>query len=287
MTTYTHDISSTQITSEIPWIHILFFGAIHGNEVCWPKALNQIIQDFESHKIELKSGKVTFVPICNNMAYNQWKRYIDVNLNRVIEKHENPSNYEENLANILTGFIDDCDILLDIHSTHSDDAPFVFLDSHYGHNVKLAKWLWVENIVVWWAQMYAGTHSPTTQFYANKNKKSWVTIECGNHNHTDSVAVAKNAILNTLMNFGLIDWKPQILENFNEITVQEFVIKQKEWKFIKEWNHLDFAHKWDIVAVYDDWEEVTMPYDWYILLPFSQAKIWDEWIYFWKMWWIS
>ncbi|MDP2104085.1 MAG: succinylglutamate desuccinylase/aspartoacylase family protein, partial [Candidatus Gracilibacteria bacterium] len=89
MTTYTHDISSTQIASEIPGIHILFFGAIHGNEVCGPKALDEIIQDFETHKIELKSGKVTFVPICNKMAHDEGKRYIDVNLNRVIEKHEN------------------------------------------------------------------------------------------------------------------------------------------------------------------------------------------------------
>jgi hypothetical protein len=43
------------------------------------------------------------------------------------------------LANELVQFVEKNDILLDIHSTHSDDKPFVFLDYNDEKNTFLAK----------------------------------------------------------------------------------------------------------------------------------------------------
>jgi uncharacterized protein len=79
------------------------------------------------------------VPIANPSAFNLKKRYVDVNLNRVFKHHENPKNYEEILANELVKLVDENDILLDLHSTHSDDEPFVFLDYKDEKNTFLAK----------------------------------------------------------------------------------------------------------------------------------------------------
>jgi succinylglutamate desuccinylase len=69
----------------------------------------------------------------------QNKRYVDVDLNRVFKKHDFPTLYEHKLANELTTIIDENDVLLDLHSTHSDDEPFVFLDFNDEKNRFLAE----------------------------------------------------------------------------------------------------------------------------------------------------
>ncbi len=277
------NIESITIDSWKPWLNLLIFGAIHWNEVCWPKAIYEIIEEFKSKKLILKSWKITFVPICNKKAYEKWSRYIDANLNRVFQKNLNPSNYEENIANILTDLVDKCDILLDIHSTHSDDKPFVFLDFLGEGNSKLAKWLWIKSLIIWWPQIYKNTNSSDTQYYSHKKWKISVTVECWNHNNIESIYVAKKAIINTLINFNFIDWIIKIPKKFNKVLVQKFIIKTKEWKFIKNWSHLNKIKKWETIAVYNDWEKIVSKNDWFILLPFVDANIWDEWFYIWKI----
>lgn len=103
-----------------PGKHVLIFGAIHGNEICGPNAIFQVIHQIQENKIILETGMITFVPICHQKAYESGVRYMEKNLNRVFCKHMKPSYLEEHIANELTGLIDNADILLDIHSIASE-----------------------------------------------------------------------------------------------------------------------------------------------------------------------
>lgn len=121
-------IKKIEYTSLNPGKTLLFFGAIHGNETCGPQALTEIMQEIDQGDIVLKNGKIIFVPVCNPLAFEQGKRFVDVNLNRIFKKHGEPVLYEEKIANILCDCFDGVDILVDIHSIHSDGKPFAFQD---------------------------------------------------------------------------------------------------------------------------------------------------------------
>ena len=79
--------------------HILILGAVHGNEVAGTIAQHKLIELLESDKIKLKSGKITFIPTVNVEAQKIDARFVDVNLNRVVCHHSNPSNNEERIRN--------------------------------------------------------------------------------------------------------------------------------------------------------------------------------------------
>lgn len=275
-------IKSYNFKGEKPGKKVLILGAVHGNEICWPFAINKIIKDINDWKIEIKRWEVTFIPVCNPEAYKQNKRYIDANLNRVIKYHKDADSYEQKLANELINYIRKADVILDIHSIPSEGKPFVFQDYIDKETEKFAKVLGTKNIVKWWPEMYENTDSSDTIWFAHKNNKLGVLIECGNHNDPKSQETARLAISNTLKIFNITDWKPKFLKQYNSITAEKIYLKNKEWLFEKDRNHLDEIKKWEVIANYENWEKIIMPYDWYILLPYLEAQIWDEWFYIWK-----
>src|SRR5437773_1296890 len=99
-----------------PGPRLLILGGVHGNEICGPLAVKKIVATFENGKIELKQGSVTFIPVCNPQAYAEDKRFIEHNLNRSFRRHATPRLYEEKLQNALAPYLENCDVLLDIHS---------------------------------------------------------------------------------------------------------------------------------------------------------------------------
>ncbi len=275
-------LKKIEYTSLSPGKTVLFFGAIHGNETCGPRALNEIIQEIDSGKITIKSGKIIIVPVCNPLAYEQNKRFIDVNLNRVFKKHTNPILYEEKLANVLCDYVDKIDVLLDIHSIHSDGKPFIFQDYADKETESFVKHLWITNILTWWPQMYEQTSDSDTTLYNHKKWAIGTVVECWNHNYINAFAVAKKAIMNTLIYLDIIDGKLETNIYTETIHALYFMKKNKQWKLSQNWNHLDPVKKWEPIAVYDDGEVLVATEDGYILLPFAEASIGAEWYYFWK-----
>ena len=91
-----------------PGPRLLVFGAIHGDEVCGPKAIREVIALLESDKIAIERGRVTFVPICNPPAYAANRRFVDENLNRVMEMHDSPVTREgTSVGNVISIFLED------------------------------------------------------------------------------------------------------------------------------------------------------------------------------------
>lgn len=50
------------------------------------------------------------------------------NLNRIINKHVNPVDAEEVYAHEIATFIQQADLLVDLHTTHGTSSPYLFLD---------------------------------------------------------------------------------------------------------------------------------------------------------------
>jgi hypothetical protein len=129
--------------------------------------------------------------------------------------------------------------------------------------------------------LYSESTSSDTCGYANSRWKIWVTVECWNHEKESNVEVAKDCILNILKSYDMIGWKPKIQVNHNKILVKQYIIKSEKWEFVKVFNHLDEVKKWEKIAIYENKKELIAPYDWFIIMPNSSVKIWDEWFYLW------
>lgn len=265
-------------------ISLLVLGAIHGNEVAGIGALNKLLKKIKSGEIVIKKGKLVVIPICNVEANIKDVRQIDENLNRVMKVHENPITYEQKLANEIMPFIKDCDVMLDLHSTHcKGDEPFVFCDYPKELNLKLIDVIDVDYVLEGWPDIYAGQseiEDYSTERACFECGKSGTTLECGYHKEDKAIDVAYNAIINALKVFELIESDKPIKKEKTHILMKNFVVKKKEGKLLKQYKHLDKVYKDEEIARYDDGEILRAQNDGYILLPNLECKIGAEWYYF-------
>ena len=263
--------------------NILILGAVHGNEVAGPNAIFKVIDDIQSYHLNLVSGRLTFVPICNLNAYRNDVRQIDENLNRVICYHENPTTYEQCLANEIAMLVEQHDILLDLHSTHcKGDVPFVFCDYPTPENLSLIEAINVDYVLLGWPQIYDGQtdiSDYSTERWAHECQKTGVTLECGYHKEPKATDVAYNAIINMMIKYHIVDGRVNDLPSKTAIRLTEYVVKKKRGRLCQEYKHLDAVSKGQKIAEYDDGEILTAPQDGYILLPNMSADIGSEWYY--------
>ncbi len=262
--------------------HILILGAVHGNEIAGTIAQNDIIKSIENGKIRLSSGKITFIPVVNVEAQNKDTRFVDVNLNRVVCEHKNPQNNEERIANQLIKEIDNCDIMLDLHSTHcEEDEAFAFIDYPNNDNVDFLSLIPVKRALAGWPDIYQGKTISDfcTERYANKKGKMGITVECGYHKSEEAVKVAKKSILNVFRYFGIIDKGDYQRYNPEVVTLYSFVIKKDNGKLSSNYRHMSKVKKGEIIGIYDNGKKEISPMDGFIIMPNHDASIGSEWFY--------
>ncbi len=276
-------LKNYKIKSEIKGKHILFLGAVHGNEPAGTQAMFKVIQKFAAHAINLRSGKVTFIPVCNPKAYEKEVRQIDENLNRVIQKWDSPKTYEQELACEIAAAIDDADIIIDLHSSHCpNDKPFIFSDYPDELADKICQVQNIEFILRGWPEIYAKSSDIkdlSTGDYAHKQGKTCITVECGYHHSQDSIKTAYYVIMNTLLFFDMIEGYPSQPISQKQIMMDDMIIKTHSGHLSKEYQHLDAIKKGEILAVLDDGRNIISPQDGFILLPNHNATIGSEWFY--------
>jgi predicted deacylase len=223
------------------------------------------------------------VPICHLQAYQKDVRQIDENLNRVMTFHNNPITHEQKLANEIVPLIEQCDVLLDLHSTHCQgDMPFAFCDYPTKQNRALIDVLNVDYVLLGWPEIYAGKTDIadySTERCAHDYQKVGITLECGYHKEIKATNVAYEAIINTLLHLDMIDGQiPQVSEK-TDIRLTEYIVKLKKGHLCQDFKHLDKIIKGQKVAEYDDGEVLYALYDSYILLPNPSADVGSEWYY--------
>lgn len=290
-----------------PGPHLVVLGAVHGNEPAGPQAIKPYIKAFENDEIELKCGQVTFVPVVNEKAKELGKRFVERNLNRSLYRKETPQAHEDFIDPILCGILDEADALLDIHSYQSEGGPFAFLGTSSAKELDFSRNLGIQHYVYGWSDAFGNNedvdefHSMGTTEYVRykgsfpafkdgslytKNKAGLaITFECGNHNNEDNAEVAGKVINNALVYFDLVDgsFKPLSTQAKEYcIKMQTVFLKEREGQLVKNWKNCDPVSKGEIIAKYDDGDEITAPDDGFIILPKTQTDhaLNTEWFYF-------
>lgn len=259
---------------------ILCLGAIHGNEPCGAEAIFKLINELRHKSLTIEKGKITFIPICNPEAYKSKKRYIDINLNRLFGFENAPVSYEKNLAHEISQYIPQYDYILDLHSNHAQGDAFIFLDTYNQKEINFAYSLGIKTIVTGWPEMYQNKDY-TTSGYAHAYGKVSLTVECGQHGDPRSPIVGYKTLRNALNYLGIIkNGVNKECQNHQIIKAEKIFYKEKEGLLSKDWGHMNYIKKGEIIAEYSDSDIVQTPQDIYILLPFKDAQIGDEWFYF-------
>lgn len=209
-----------------PGPRVIVTGAVHGNEICGPRAITRMIGEFRSGRRKLLCGSLTFVPVVNAMAYRLDRREGDRNLNRSLHEYPVARENEDRVANVLCPLLRAHDVLIDLHSFASDGPAFALFgpaspDPALQPRVRpdterlLIDALGLPFAVHGWMPAHLralerqgraaeiGHAVGTTEFMRFAGGAA-ITVECGQHKDPAAVTVAYDVIARGLAALGLI-----------------------------------------------------------------------------------
>ena len=163
----TAHLQAHQYRGFAPGPRLIVTGAVHGNETCGTRAIERVIDELARGELRIVRGQVTFVPVCNPLAYSKGTRIGDRNLNRRLQPTATPVQYEDHVANVLCPWLAEHDALLDLHSFRSPGQPFVLRGpedntgalepfARAAEESALVAHLGVQRVVEGWMSSYAG-----------------------------------------------------------------------------------------------------------------------------------
>lgn len=299
---------------------LIVLGAVHGNELCGPRAIERVLAELESQKLNLRRGSVSFVPITNQKAYEQRRREGDRNLNRNLGPSEHPQDFEDRIANALCPLLGEHDVLLDLHSFQSPGEPFAMIGPANNHGTlqpfalsaqeeALAVRLGPKRLVEGWLETYAEgvaarvkraeqSDDPqtararllntdprygvgTTEYMRSVGGMA-ITLECGQHDDPAGPEVGYRAIINTLAHLGMIDAPPVAPRADIELLRLIHVTDRLNAgdSFVKPWASFDPVTAGEPIGHRHDGTVVTAQGDGFIVFPNTKAMPGNEWFYF-------
>lgn len=291
---------------------LIVTGAVHGNETAGTKGIVRVIGEIERGEIDIVRGSVTFVPVCNPLAYTKGQRMGDRNLNRRLQPTATPQDHEDRIANALCPLLAEHEVLLDLHSFRSPGRAFVMRGpadnrgelepfAHAAAEAELARHVGPNRIVEGWMGAYAAgvarrkaqgltpgavhedpSYGVGTTEYMRSQGGYGITLECGQHDDPQGPEVAYTAIRQTLALLGLaegIALAPPAAA-FECLRLAEVVDRHAEGdRFVKPWTSFDPLAKGEPVAVRADGTELRAPEAGYIVFPDANAAPGHEWFY--------
>jgi len=298
-----------------PGPRLIVTGAVHGNETAGTKGIRRVLELIDRGEIELTRGSVTFVPVCNPLAYNQMRRMGDRNLNRRLQPKDpqdtTPQDNEDRIARVLCGWLAEHDVLLDLHSFRSPGQPFVMRGpadnrgelepfAHAAAEAQLAAHVGPSRVVEGWMQAYADgvarrkargltpgavhedpSYGVGTTEYMRSRGGYGLTLECGQHDDPAGADVAEHAIRQTLSLLGLADLPlAPPARPFECLRLAEVIDRHAEGdRFVKTWTSFDPLAEGELVAMRADGSELRAPQAGYIVFPDVSALPGHEWFY--------
>ncbi|MEI7464426.1 MAG: succinylglutamate desuccinylase/aspartoacylase family protein [Burkholderiales bacterium] len=299
---------------------LIVLGAVHGNEICGPRAIERVLAEFGSAKLGLLRGHVTFVPITNQKAYERVQREGDRNLNRNLGPSEHPQDFEDRIANALCPLLAQHDVLIDLHSFHSPGEPFAMVGptdnagslqpfALAAQEEALAVRLGPRRLVEGWLETYAegvaarvkrAEHSDdpllararllntdprygvgTTEYMRSVGGMA-ITLECGQHDDPAGPEVAYRAIINTMAHLRMIDVPAPAPRTDVEVLRLIHVTDRLNAgdTFIKAWASFDPVKAGEPIGHRHDGTVVSSPGDGFIVFPNTKSMPGNEWFYF-------
>lgn len=298
-----------------PGPRLIVTAAVHGNETCGTFALKRLAQQIETGDIKLLRGYLTLVPVTNPKAYRLQRRAGDRNLNRRLAPVETPKEYEDHLANWLCPLLAEHDGLLDLHSFQSGDRAFaLFGPTNNAGSLEpfgqasteeaLVQRLGCNRFVYGWLDTYAkGIKRRAQEVQAGRftaesvdidtaygvgtteymrAQGGWaITLECGQHDDISGREVAYQAVLNTLIQVGLIDGKPvEPVADFEVLGLYDVFDRfHTDDQFAKVWKSFDPISKNSLIGTRADGTELRAEQDCFIVFPNSKSQPGQEWFY--------
>ncbi|MBL8323541.1 MAG: succinylglutamate desuccinylase/aspartoacylase family protein [Rubrivivax sp.] len=290
---------------------LIVTGAVHGNETAGTRGIERVVREVERGEIDIVRGSVTFVPVCNPLAYRHQRRIGERNLNRRLLPGDAPEQYEDHLANVLCPLLAEHDVLLDLHSFRSPGRPFALRGpadndgalepfAHEAAEARLAAHLGVARIVDGWLDAYsrgvaerrargltpgAVNEHPaygigTTEYMRSVGGYA-VTLECGQHDDPAAPGVAYHAIRQTLALLGIGELAlHEPAAPFECLTLARVIDRHAEADhFVKAWTSFDPLAAGELIALRADGSEVRAPEPGYIVFPDHAALPGHEWFY--------
>jgi uncharacterized protein len=311
------NLRAHRITGLEPGPRLIVTGAVHGNETAGTQGIRRVLAQIDGGEIEICRGSVTFVPVCNPLAYNHQRRMGDRNLNRRLQPTATPQDFEDRLARVLCAWLAEHEVLLDLHSFRSTGQPFVMRGpadntgplepfAHAAAEARLAAHVGPSRIVEGWMAAYAdgvarrktraltpgAVHEDpsygvgTTEYmraFGNHGRGGYgVTLECGQHDDPGDADVAAHAIRQTLALLGLTDdirlQPPQA--PFECLRLAEVVDRHAEGDaFVKPWTSFTPLAEGELIARRADGSELRAAEAGYIVFPDVSALPGHEWFY--------
>ncbi len=306
---------TVRFRSPLPGPRLIVTAAVHGNETCGTFALKRLAQQIETGEIKLLRGFLTLVPVTNPKAYRLQRRAGDRNLNRRLAPVETPKEYEDHLANWLCPLLAEHDGLLDLHSFQSGDRAFALFGpanntgtlepfSQASTEEALVQRLGCNRFVYGWLDTYAkGIKRRALEVQAGRftagsvdidtaygvgtteymrSQGGWaITLECGQHDDIGGRDVAYQAVLNTLIQVGLIQGAaPKPATDFEVLGLYDVFDRfHADDQFSQAWKSFDPISKNSLIGKRADGTELRAEQDCFIVFPNSKSQPGQEWFY--------
>ncbi|QJR10473.1 hypothetical protein DSM104443_01537 [Usitatibacter rugosus] len=310
MTTKPLPFESIAYTGLEPGVRLIVTGAVHGNETCGTQGIRRVVSEIQSGALPIVRGHVTFVPVCNPLAYAKRDRMGDRNLNRNLSPTKTPKDFEDHVANWLCPLMASHEALLDLHSTRGQTEAFCLVGPNDNDGIiepfkhskaerDLARRLGVRRFVEGWLDTYARgvarrranvAANPlaadaiygvgTTEYMRSQGGYS-MTLECGQHDDPTSPEVAYRAIRNTLAFLGHTgEPAPPPVEKYESLRLHEVVDKDHaDDKFSRAWASFDPLEPGDVIATRHDGTVIKATKRGRIVFPDVSAQPGHEWFY--------
>lgn len=310
----TEHVSTTALRSHgysglEPGLRLIVLGAVHGNETCGTRAIERILKELDSGALQIRRGHVTFVPITNPLAYRLRQRTGERNLNRNLQPSDDPQDFEDRIANVLSRLLAEHDVLLDLHSFHTAGEPFAMIGpvdndgpiepfANAAREEAMALRLGTRRLLEGWLETYAAgveqrrkrvggknadvRYGVGTTEYLRSRGGCAITLECGQHEDAHAPEVGYRAIRNTLAHFGLVDEpdaKP--VEAIQLLKLTEVHDRHHaDDHLAREWSSFDPVRKGELIGTRADGTKLVAPSDGFVVFPNPAAAVDAEWFYF-------
>lgn len=272
-------IEAHTFVSPDEWKRLLVLGSVHGDEVCGTQAIEQTVSNILAGDMNIRSGSVTFIPRANLDAYRTGTRFVQYNLNRLFGPRPVDSR-EHQIAKSIEPYIREADFLLDLHSLHEWDDPFVFLESPVPQAREFVENVHIPHVVVGWETLYANTSDMDTVAYATSVGVPGVTVECWQHKDPNSVIHAVRAITTALQMCWNIPFTISTRPEKVFVRACEIVYRPEGANFTRQWKNFDVVRAGELIGTsLGGAVSHYAPYDGYILIPKPTGVAWEEWYY--------
>lgn len=307
----TRSLRALQFSGLAPGPRLIVTGAVHGNETAGTRGIERVLAEIEGGQIEIVRGSVTFIPVCNPLAYAHGRRMGDRNLNRRLQPTATPQDNEDRIANVLCRWLAAHEVLLDLHTFRSPGRPFVMRGpadnrgdlepfAHAQAEARLAAHAGPSRVVDGWMDAYAAgvarrraraltpgavhedpSYGVGTTEYMRAAGGYGITLECGQHDDPAAPDVAHHAIRQTLALLGLAELPlAPPAQPFECLALAEVVDRHAEGdRFAKTWTSFDALAEGELIAWRADGSEVRAPQAGYIVFPDLGALPGHEWFY--------